>query len=150
MTKINYQIKLCCAAALCLLGASLPCYSAIIPLPATTSGRYFDSGVFLSGGYGTGWHSGLPGEARSFFSFNLAGVTGTIISATMHLQTAPGFGSYLSGDPTETLSLFDVSTAIASLSGGSGGIPAFTDLGTGTVFGSLVVDNTAGNSSTSR
>ena len=61
-----------------------------------------------------------------------------------HFRTLLRFRGVSKHKLPKTLSLFDVSTALASLAGGSGSIPAFTDLGTGTVFGSLVVDNAAG------
>jgi len=44
--------------------------------------------------------------------------------------------SYFSVDPTETYTLFDVSTSPSVLMSGLGGIPAFNDLGSGAILGS--------------
>ena len=46
---------------------------------------------------------------------------------------------YLSDDPTETYTNYDVSTPIASLIDGTGGVGAWDDLGSGTVYGDVVV-----------
>lgn len=75
-------------------------------------------------------------ERRNFFAFDLSGITNTISSAQLLLFN-PSTG-YASPDATETYTVFDVATSIATLVGGTGGIPAFTDLGSGTVFGSHV------------
>jgi len=45
----------------------------------------------------------------------------------------------LSPEGTETFAVFDVSTALATLTAGSAGVAGFTDLGTGAQFGSLSV-----------
>ena len=129
-------------AILCaiLVAATLP--GATVNLDATASGRYFTSGTFFSGQYGTGWHAGVPGEARSFFVFDLSGVTGTITAATLRLATNPSFSAYISPDPSETFALFDVATPIATLTGGSGG---FADLGTGTVLGTFLANSSIGS-----
>lgn len=122
-----------------VLAAALP--AATITVDASASGRYFNSGTFLTGQYGTGWHSGVPGEARSFFVFDLSGVTGTITAATLRLATNPSFSTYISPDPSETFTLFDVSTPLATLTSGGGG---FADLGTGTTLGSFVATGALG------
>jgi hypothetical protein len=80
---------------------------------------------------------GASAEQRNFFEFNLAGKTGTVDSAILRLLMPSGTNGYLSPDPSETLTLFDVSTDPVTLSG-AGGISAFNDLGTGTQYGSFV------------
>jgi hypothetical protein len=86
--------------------------------------------------------STYPGyEARDFFVFDLSGVTTPVAAATLVVFN-PCCGPYVgysSPDPQETFTLFDVSTPIDSLLGGTGGVAAFDDLGSGTVFGSVVV-----------
>jgi hypothetical protein len=82
-------------------------------------------------------------EYRNFFVFDLPALTSPLISAQLRLAN-PGIGNgppgYVSSDPTETYTVFDVSTAIAELRAtGSGRIDVFDDLGTGAAFGSQVV-----------
>jgi hypothetical protein len=126
---------------------ALPCSAGSITISATDSGRYLDTGTKnsdLPGIYGTGWFGGIPAEIRSFFSFNLSGVSGTVTAATLHLETQPSSSSYISNDPSETLTLFDVSTALASLVGGTAGVAGFNDLGSGTQYGNAVVLSSVG------
>lgn len=121
----------------------LPGLGATVTLDSTGTGRYFDQGSFFSGEYGTGWHFGFPGEARSFYGFDLSTVSGTVVSATLHLETSALVSPFLTPDGSETFGLFDVSASLATLSGGTGAA-SFGDLGTGTSFGSLVVSGSVG------
>src|SRR5262249_28925503 len=80
----------------------------------------------------------LGNQYHDFFVFNLAGVHELIVGAQLRL-TNP---LYSSPDATETYSVFDVSTPIAALSArGSGRTDIFTDLGTGSDFGSQTVSS---------
>jgi hypothetical protein len=117
--------------------------AATITLSAVSRGAYVDSGVFGTGGAGTpggnyvtGEYNafGTPQEYRSFYVFDLSGVTDTIVSGTFQISA----GSYTSVDASESVSLFDVSSPIAALTGNTGGVSAFNDLGSGTVYGSRV------------
>jgi hypothetical protein len=104
-------------------------------LNATDSGWYDNIGFHDPGN--TNYIVGRAGNVlfHNFFVFNLAGVSGTITSATLRLNTA----IYSSLDATETYTLFDVTTSIASLTaGGSGLVATYNDLGSGTAFGSRV------------
>jgi PEP-CTERM motif len=119
--------------------ALLPVVSAaVVTLDATASGTYHSNGsFFLSGNYAAGWFpspASPPGELRDFFVFNLTGVTGPITAATLRAFN-PSSG-YSSPDANETWTLFDVSTSLATLTGGGGGLAAFNDLGSGTSYGS--------------
>ena len=69
-------------------------------------------------GFGNGF------EYRNFFVFDLSGITNPLSSATLRVNTE-------SVTAVGTFTLFDVSTPIASLAGGTGGVAAFNDLGTG-------------------
>lgn len=80
-------------------------------------------------------------EFRDFFVFNLAGVSSNIVRATFSIEE-PGFG-YSSANPTETYTLFDYGGSIATLTAGTGGVTAFNDLGSGTMFGSQTTAFTA-------
>jgi hypothetical protein len=46
---------------------------------------------------------------------------------------------YVSPDPTETLDIYDVTTAAASVTDGTAGVAGFGDLGSGTLYGSRIV-----------
>lgn len=67
---------------------------------------------------------------RNFFVFNIP-VGLNIVSAELSLNTVV----YDSLNPSETYTLFDVVTDINSLLGGTGGLGAYDDLGTGTTYG---------------
>jgi len=69
---------------------------------------------------------------NNWFVFDLTGIDQPIVSAELHLFVT----SYFSVDPTETYTLFDVTTDPSVLMNGTGGIPAFNDLGSGAIFGS--------------
>ena len=73
------------------------------------------------------------GEFRNFFVFGLEDVGGLVTAATLALEHPYGVGS---PDPSETYTLFEVSTSKLALLGGSGGVAAFNDLADGTVYGS--------------
>lgn len=104
----------------------------------------FDSGWWDSTGfhdefndnYITALLSGL--EYRDFFVFDLSGVAQQIAAA--ELRVFNPYDGFFSPDPTETYSLFDVSTPLGSLEASGGGqTDIFNDLGTGTNYGSQVV-----------
>ncbi len=109
---------------------------------ATDRGFYSEGGnhtptsVFYTTGRVTSAADGAPSrilELRSFFVFDIPDLMdGTVTAATLVLR----LGSGASDTVTETVSLFDVSTDTATLTGGTGGIPAFQDLGTGLLLGS--------------
>lgn len=125
---------------ICLLAASYPCAAASFTIDASNTGRYFGNGTpnfDITGNFGTGYAAGVPTELRSYFTFDLAGVTGTITSATLRLQASTTI--FLSADAAETLTFFDVSTSLASLVGGTAGVAGFNDLGSGTTFGSISI-----------
>jgi hypothetical protein len=115
-------------------------------LNATDSGQYsFDP---LSGeashdpsneNYLAG-HGGSIVESRNFFVFDLSGVIGPITGAELRLFN-PSIG-YDSPFPTETYAVSGVSTPIPVLEAGgfgSGLVPIFNDLGSGTNYGSRVM-----------
>jgi len=114
--------------------------SSALTISATERGTYISSGIFGSGGSGdadgnylTGvYHIG--GEYRSFFNFDLSSISGPITSATLIISLDNTFGS--SPPKIETLGIFDYTGSISDLIGNTGGVAAFTDLGTGTLYGS--------------
>jgi hypothetical protein len=131
-----------------VLAAVLP-FSGVQQAEAATILTHVDRGWYADfGSHSTSNENYLTGryfgtDYRSFFVFDLSGVTETITSATLKLwnpssppNTEAGFSS---PDASETLALYDVSTSTASLTGGTGGVSAFTDLGSGTSFGSTTI-----------
>ena len=91
-------------------------------------GWYNDFGLHLVDN--PNYIAGQAGDLfRNWFVFDLAEVTDTITSATLCLEMPPS--GYTSFDPTETYTVFDVSTPPETLIDGSGGVAAYDDLGTG-------------------
>src|SRR5207249_1794388 len=86
------------------------------------------------------YKAGLFGtlEYRDYFVFDLSSVIEPIVGAQLNLWNPPF--NFSSLDPTETYTLFDVSTPLASLqASGSGLTGFFGDLGTGTSYGAQAV-----------
>jgi len=84
--------------------------------------------------YITGLCSNCGGPTfRDFFAFNIPGET-TVTTATLNVNTYV----YDSINASETLGLFDVSTPLATLIAGTGGLAAYNDLGSGVSYGSRV------------
>src|SRR4029079_704414 len=82
-----------------------------------------------------------PMEVRDYFTFNLPAGTAPILGA--ELRVLNPLTGYISPDPTETYTLYDVSATAAALDttrlpGDVTGKSLFDDLGTGTVFGTRV------------
>ncbi|HYC53395.1 MAG TPA: hypothetical protein VEL28_00430 [Candidatus Binatia bacterium] len=106
-------------------------------IPATAVGFYNQEGIRTAGGFAAGWYSIGDDELRNYFVFDLSSLDGFITSGLLHLSTAPDVQvPYNSPDPSETYTVFDVSTPIATLTG-AGGTAAFADLAEGAVYGSL-------------
>ncbi len=102
-----------------------------VTLNSNASGNYDDGGSHAAV-YTTGWDYSLFGnsEGRSYYQFDLSSITDTITAAVLRLfQT-----TYYSQDPNEPIEIFDVDTDLTSLVGGTAGIPAYTDLGSGTTY----------------
>lgn len=76
-------------------------------------------------------------ECRNFFTFDLASLTETVVSA--RLEVVPY--SYLSSASSETYGLFDVHTDTATLNYNEGTNPTiFSDLGNGVSYGTFLVE----------
>jgi len=130
--------------------------AATVTLDATHRGWYDPTGA-SNGGAATGNY--LAGDCRgpncggigvsssdyrNWFNFDLSAVSSQISAAHLHLFNPgpPLFGpGFASDGASETYDIFDVSTALATLISG-GGLPTWTDLGSGTGFGSHVATNT--------
>lgn len=118
-----------------------PCHGTVITLDAVDSGFYFANGRhnpaienYLTGLFGT--------EHRSFVLFDLSSQNGEIRSATLRLfnpEVSEFLHGYVSPDPTETLNIYDVTTAASAIIGNTAGVGGFEDLGSGVLYGSKVV-----------
>ena len=134
--------------------------AAAVTIDATDRGWYGDDGThntsilnYLAGDCdgGTcvaGSNTGID-EFRNFFVFDLSGVTGPITAATLILHNTDGTAQFpnnvgfFSDTGSETYLVNEVSTAIASLLAGTGGVAVFNDLGGGTPFGSITATSAA-------
>jgi hypothetical protein len=125
-----------------------PASAALIQIDATDSGSYQSNGSHTATltNYITGLS--LNENRRSFFVFDLTGVSSPIASATLNLYNPntnphPCCLGYRSPQATETFNLFDVSTPVSTVTGGGTGLTnIFDDLGTGNLFGSYVASAT--------
>jgi len=128
--------------------------AAAVTIDATDRGWYGDNGThrpailnYLAGDCdGTtcvaGASTGID-EFRNFFVFDLSGVTAPIGAAKLRLHNTAGVAPFPNRDGffsdvgSETYLVSQVSTSIASLVAGTGGIAAFNDLGIGATFGTF-------------
>ena len=122
------------------------CEATILSITTFDSGRYRNDGTSNPGSpnYIVGDHSAAT--FNKFFTFDLSGVSGKITQITLFAYNSSAFeifdGGYVSLDPFETWSLFDVNTPLASLLDGTGGVAAYNDLGSGTLLGSRQILST--------
>lgn len=126
-----------------LLFLGLSSVEAASVINASDTGWYNEDGDHTASNpnYFTGNQSGK--EYRNWFVFDLSGF-GEISQATLRAFMIPG--GYGSSDATETWLLREVSTDIGDLTGGTGGVSAFSDLGSGNPFGTVnVTASDAGN-----
>ncbi|HEY5290442.1 MAG TPA: PEPxxWA-CTERM sorting domain-containing protein [Caulobacteraceae bacterium] len=113
-----------------------------IVLNATATGWYANTGTGNGGSnYIVGNCSVSPcgdsgdGEYRDYFVFDLSNVDVPITSASLSIgNPSNGFG----GSPADYTS-WDVTTALASLTSGGGGLAAYGDLGSGVMYASTAV-----------
>lgn len=108
----------------------------VVSVNASDTGWYQDNGTHITSNFNyiTGHYSG--DDYNSFFVFDLSSVTNLITGATLSLYNpSSGFSSV---SATETLNIFNVLSDLSSVTGGTGGANVFNDLGSGTLFGSVV------------
>ena len=138
---------------LIVLIPSGPISAATITLTDTERGSYDSTGFFGTSGSGTAIGNYLTGvlssvEYRSFFNFDLSGISGTVTSAELRISTnttnGTGQGSATPDNP-ETLGIFDVTTSIPNLVTDLGGVAAFNDLGGGIQYASVFVPTPTSN-----
>lgn len=140
MRHRNILLSMLFAAGLVLNGTA----HAVV-LPAVDHGWYDDSGDHSpsNDNYLVGEGGAELEFYHDWFVFDLSSISGPVTGATLRAynvdtSVAPEDG-YQSPDPSETWTLYDVSTSIADLVGGTGGLSAYNDLASGTTYGSTVV-----------
>lgn len=116
----------------------------IVNLSYTDSGWYEESGShtpdnlnYLVGKCGAPYCIDGAAIFRNFFVFDLAPVPGTILTATLEVENhETGFES---SQPSETWTIYEVSTPVNTLVTSTSSEAIYADLGSGTVFGSAQV-----------
>jgi hypothetical protein len=84
---------------------------------------------------------------NNYFAFDLSGLSGTVTAAKLTVFGPNGLFLFNSTTPaTVTYSIYDVTTNIGALTGHTAGAAAFTDLGSGLVYGSTSFAATTGSS----
>jgi hypothetical protein len=121
--------------------------AATVTLSSIDEGEYIGSSV--STRFSANFRaSNAPLSLRSYFVFDLAGVTGTVTGARLFI---PGAAATILGGAPILFSVFDVSTpAAVLLAGGDGASNIHGDLGSGALYGSAAVpapppDNNTGS-----
>jgi hypothetical protein len=113
--------------------------NAQITLNSIDRGRYSEFGTHLL----SDWDSYLAGqvltvEFRNFLVFDTSSITAPVTQA--HLRLFLADDSFYSPSTTETLKIFDVSTAISSLTAfQTSATSIFSDLGNGTQYGTTAL-----------
>ena len=116
-------------------------YASTITLNALNSGWYYDSGVHNSNtqpniSAGVCVTCLYSGETRNFFLFDLSSISENIVSAELRITS----GNYVSNDPFEIFSLFDVTSDPSILpTNTTQNLSLFDDLGSGQEYGSYQV-----------
>ncbi len=137
MTNRISSLKQCSLGLLILCMASTLSYGSI-QISVTSSGWYSDSGSHGSANPNYFVRTNGTGNYRNFFVFDLSSVTETIVSAMLKLENP----QTLKNGITSTYTLFDVSTSIPTLvASQSGATGIYSDLGTGTSYGSATINN---------
>ena len=114
-----------------------------VTLFAVDTGWYNASGTHTPSNINYLVGDALGTNHHNFSVFDLSVLTNDVLSATLRLFNgiAPpnSDNGYISPDDFETYALFDVTTDIGVLLGGTGGVGAYNDLADGTFYGSIDV-----------
>lgn len=124
----------CCPPG-CTSNGDTDCPVSQVVLGAVERGWWRDDGEHVAANDNTftGYLSQTGFTHNSYFIFDLSGVSGTVVGAELWLEVE----DYNSNDPSELLSVWDVSTPAATLeASGTGQVQIFTDLMSGTQYGS--------------
>ena len=114
------------AAAIVVSLPASPALAGLVTIDATDAGWYDSSGNH--GPANPNYAVGSNDTYRNWAIFDLSGVVGTVTAAEYRFNVAQI-------SLPVTIEWVDVTTDLAILAGGTGGIPAYDDLGMGTVYG---------------
>jgi hypothetical protein len=133
-------LGMCLTACLTVVAAA---NAGTITFEPYSQGSYYSSNGSANGNYRVGLANNI--ERRSFFIFDLTGLTGTVTAAELLLWCPSN--CYGSDESTETFELWDFTGSITDLAaGGTAHAPAlYADLGTGTSYGSFTISSTDEN-----
>jgi len=123
----------CCPNG-CTIYTDTDCNPTMHTLSAVNRGWWKNDGAHTSGNNNT-----LTGQTtsqyNSYFSFDLSGLTGTVLTAELHLEIE----DHDSVDGQETVSVWDVSTPAATLEATGNSTTIFNDLMSGNQYGTFTV-----------
>jgi hypothetical protein len=126
---------LCCPPG-CTIQTDSDCQPNMITKDAIERGWWKSSGQHTAFNNNTlTGRSILNNEYNSYFIFDLTGVTGTVIVASLKMEIE----GYTTPDASETLSIWDVNTAPATLEASGNDVAIYNDLMTGNSYGTFIV-----------
>jgi len=105
-----------------------------------------DRGTYTAtGAHSPEYHNYVIGSSSSdpdfisnnFFVFDLSGVLEQVISAEFWIES----NWYISDDPSETFTVYDITGSIPAIRDGSAGLAGFTDMQSGNAYGSIDVSS---------
>jgi hypothetical protein len=128
-------------AALSVAASASGAAATTVTIDSYASGYYQNSG----GAPSLGSTNIIEDSTRNnYFAFDLAGLSGTVTGAKLTIFGGNGFFIFNSTTPaTVTYSIYNVTTNIGALTGHTAGAAAFTDLGSGSVYGSTSIPVTS-------
>ncbi len=127
----------CCPSG-CTPGNDADCQPTQIILDAIHRGWWRNDGVHTASNNNTlTGQDGGGQQFNSYFIFDLAGVTGTVVSAELHMEVE----QYSSADSQETITIWDVTTNTTTLEADGPSIPIYDDLMTGPQYGAFNVQS---------
>ena len=109
------------------------------PPAAAVTVAAFDNGWYYAGGSHTTTNTNIlvRYDFNNFFAFDLSAYSGTVSTATLKIYGGNGY--FGSTDATEGYGIFDFAGSIDDLLSGAGGVAAYTDLGSGAVYGAVTM-----------
>lgn len=95
-------------------------------------GTHYDSYSYI-----IGRPSPVSQISNNFFVFDLSGVSEQVIGVEFRIES----NWYLSADPSETFTVYDITGSIPAIWDGSAGVAGFTDMQSGNAYGDISVSS---------
>ncbi len=125
----------CCPQG-CTIQTDSDCQPNMVTKDAIERGWWRNTGNHTSNNNNTlTGQTSATNQYNSYFIFDLAGVSGTVITAALKMEIE----NYGGTDISESMSVWDVSTAAATLEANGNSVPIYTDLMSGNTYGPFVV-----------